>query len=168
MYFILFQDNYGHTTIMGDTASEDQAKTLLTKTALEFIKEEDGLKKAKTAFVDAITNDMTNGHYLVLEPDELTITLFKKSSIEQHGYFGSTYIPHIICLGYYYTVQYEPSERVSANVCPRCNERSELANATHRYSMDRNGQYSAVIADLRNSPLFHKMREMTELCFSDD
>jgi hypothetical protein len=170
MYYIVFQDSNGNLKILADCQDSEQAETLLQRTALEYIKEEDGLKRAKNAFVDTSSVDVTDdvvvpcGHFLVQDCDT-TISLYRKSQIIHKGYFGTSCESSVERIGRYRTLIYSPKAprtQLTTNVCPDCNTRTQLAKDAHRYSMDRDGRYSALITDLKASLFFQKMRELTD------
>lgn len=167
MYYVIFQDNDGDLKILGDCSNSDQAEKLLQNIAIEFIKEEDGLKKAKNPFVNVTNTSMLSdnnipfGHFLVQESDAM-ISVYRKAQVCHQGYFVDSITSSVERIGLYRTLVYTPREQITTNVCPECNTRTRLANDSHRYSMDKGGRYSALITDLKTSSFFLKMRELTD------
>jgi len=168
MYFIIHQSLLnGNITIVADCADHDQAIQLLKRKALEFIKEEDGIKKAdskpfltREVLIGAV-QDITikPGHYLLLGDN--TIEVHKKEHLVSRGYFGGASLTSSMQhSGTYRVVSYKQHVRVTTTVCKDCNKTIVTSNRdSHRYSMDRNGVYSSLINDMQNSSFFLRMQE---------
>lgn len=146
MYYVIKVDTENlNANIIGSCSFKNELERTINKLATEFIKEEEGTKKAKDSFVKNIeelkTDTCKDGYYL-LKKDDNVIEVYKKETVIVNGYI-MTSIDHKITHVYKFVC----SEYIdlTENVCTN----NVISTEKSIEQQENVGSYNNVLVELK-------------------